>query len=412
MSSTKHRLRVAEARRTKHPVYPQIEKNFFLVKAKEMPDGVRTDANARDPEGLNRRVYRDVKANLMGLDGTFPGIFDLMNKGITILAEKVHRLDDSSYEFVIDDGQGIVDGGHTYRIVCECRDDPNLPDDRYVQVEIITGIDHGMISEISRGLNTGMQVRQHSLDNLALKYEWIKTELSGMPYVDQIAWKESDNGSYDVRDLICVLEALNIFDFPNDRGTHPIQAYEKWSGPTKKFSDDYDENSLDLSKSKYYRLRPILKEALVLYDTIRSEFREVYNAEELGNAGALDIVESRAGRKFSFPFGNLPDSEYRLTKGALYPIFAAFRLMVEEDPATGSARWKGGFESVTDLWNYVAPEICRATKAAIHDVGHKPDVLGKNRGHWSNMHKTVELFILRREMAGLNKGSVAKNKAA
>ena len=69
------------------------------------------------------------------------------------------------------------------------------------------------------------------------------------------------------------------------------------------------------------------------------------------------------------------------------------------DPKSGQAVWDGGFDSVIDLWKFAAPEICRATKDLIKDIGHKPDQLGKNRGHWSNMHKTVELFILRRAVA-------------
>lgn len=161
--------------------------------------------------------------------------------------------------------------------------------------------------------------------------------------------------------------------------------------------NDHEKN---LSESKYYRLKPIMKEALALFDYIRRDFRDVYNGSKLGTGGALDIVEqSHKDRKFSFPFGKLAPSDYRLTKGAAYPIFAAFRNKVEIDPATGAARWKGGFESVLKLWKTAAPEICRETKNAIKDIGRKPDQLGKNRGHWSNMHRTVEVFILRAEKA-------------
>lgn len=404
MSPTTHKLRVVEARRLKHPTYPQIEKHEFTVRATDMPSGIRTDANARDPAGLNRRVYREVNDSLLNRFG-FPGIFDLMNKGITILANKVRRIDDHNYEIELIDGQGIVDGGHTYKIICDAQSDPNIPKDQFVDVHIRTGIDPDIISEIARGLNTGIQVKQHSLDNLAEKFEWVKEEIRNEPYADLIAWRESDKGEYDIRDLIAVMEALNVIDFPNDSGTHPIQAYEKWSVPAEKFSKDADEHKDNIKKSKYYRLRPILKTALVLFDTIRHDFYEVYNgkkfdAEKLGSGGKLDIVEqARPGKKFDFPFARLSALEYRLTKGAAFPIFAAFRNLVTIDAETGTAKWGGEFKAALEVWEAAASELCRATKDAIKEDGSKPDALGKSRRHWSNMHKTVEVFLLRRALA-------------
>lgn len=398
MSVTTHKLRVAEARRIKHPVFPSIEKHSFLVQANEVPSGIRTDANARDPEGLNRRVYREVHESLMGRDAT-PGSFDLMNKGIVCLAESVRRIDDQNYEITIKDGQGIVDGGHTYKIICDAQSDGAIPSEQYVEIQVRTGVEDRLITDISRGLNTGMQVKEHSISNLAGKFDWIKEDLRAEPYYGRIAWAESDKGDYDVRDIICVLEAMNIFDFPNDSGSHPIAAYEKWSVPTKKFADDFDAAGGDLSKSKYYRMKPILKDALKLYDQIRRDFRDVYNASDLGLAGALDIVEEAKGRTkaFDFPFAGLEPAQYRLTKGALYPIFAAFRnaLQLDQD---GFVSWAGGFTGAQRLWQNVAPELAKQTKQATKDYGHKPDVLGKNRGHWTNMHQTVELHILRERM--------------
>lgn len=395
MSTTTHKVRVADARRIKHPVFPEIEKHYFLVRASDLPSGIRTDANARDPKGLNRRVYREVQQSLMARESTVEGTFDLMNKGIVCLAEKVRRIDDNNYELTINDGQGIVDGGHTYKIICDAQDDPELPSEQFVEFQVRTGVDRDLITDIARGLNTGIQVKDHSIANLDGKFDWIKDELRNESYVDRIMWEESDDGDYDVRDLICILEALNVFDFPNDGGTHPVQAYEKWSVPTAKFSKDFDSNP-DVTKSKYHRLRPLLKDALVLYDRIRHDFRDVYNSCNLGLAGGLDIVEERKGNKrFDFPFAGLPETHYRLTKGALYPIFAAFRNKVEIDPKTGDARWHGGFDSVLKLWADVGPEIAAQTKQAIRDYGHKPDVIGKNRGHWTNMHQTVELHMLR-----------------
>jgi len=396
MGTTSHKLRAVEARRVKHPVFPEIEKHYFMVRAVDVPAGIRKDANARDGEGkdLRKQVYKEVQKSLLA-DNSMPGIFDLKNKGIVILAETVKKVGDDLYELRIKDGQGIVDGGHTYEIICKALDTENVPEDQYVEIQVRTGVDEDLITEISAGLNTGIAVKHHSIANLDGKFSWIKEEIADETYASQIAWRETDDGDYDVRDLICVLEAMNVIEFPNDSGVHPLSAYEGRERVTKKFSKDADQHELDPENSVYRRLRPLLKDALILYDHIRYDFRRVYNEADLGNAGALDIVEARKGKSYEFPFAALPPSEYRLTKGALYPIFAAFRNKVWMNPDTGLAEWDGGFSSVLELWNQTAVELATQTKAAIKDYGRKPDVLGKSRGHWNNVHKTVEVHLLR-----------------
>jgi hypothetical protein len=408
MGLTTHRIRVAEVRRVKHPVFPEIEKHYMTVRALDLPDGIRKDANARDGEGqdLRKQVYKEVQKSLLA-EGSMPGIFDLKNKGIVILAETVRKISDDVFEIGIGDGQGIVDGGHTYEIICKAQTESEIPEDQHVEVQVRTGVDKSLITDISAGLNTGIAVKHHSIANLDGKFDWMKEEVFGQPYADTIAWRESDDGDYDVRDLICILEAMNVFDFPNDSGTHPISAYEARERVMRKFSEDHDQHEDELENSTFGKLRPILREALVLYDRIRHDFRNVYNDADLGNAGALDIVEHAKGKnKYTFPFAGLPASEWRLTKGALYPLFAAFRNKVIVDPATGMAKWDGGFGSVLKLWEDTRVELATQTKAAIKDYGRKPDILGKSRGHWNNLHKTVENRLLRDFKRSVSEGGV------
>jgi AIPR protein len=398
MSVETHTLRVVEARRIKHPIFPHIEKHYFLVQASDIPLGIGTKANARGPSGMNRHVYRDVRKSLLGEDSVV-GSFDLMNKGIVCLANSVRRIDDNTYELEIDDSQGIVDGGHTYQIICNAKNGPEIPVEQHVEFQVRTGVPKDLVADISRGLNTGIQVAAHSLANLDGKFDWVKTLVEKEKWANNIAWNESDDADLDVRDLIAALEAMNIFDYPNDKGRHPVSSYEKWSIPLTNFAKDAETHKADFTKSTYYRLSPILVDALKLSDHIRREFRDRYNdLFPHGKAAKLDIVEDAGKDKsFEFFYSGAPQSRYRLTKGALFPIFAAFRNAVEIDPITGFARWSGGFSSVVALWNQVAPELISMTKQATKDLGSKPDVLGKNRGHWNSMHQTIELHILRAE---------------
>jgi hypothetical protein len=400
MGKQVHRIPAFESRKVSHPVFKSISKYWLTVKATDFPSGISSAANAREPVGLNRMVYRDVRASLEGKEAT-PGTFDLMNKGITILALNVRLVDKEKqlFEVVVDDQEGgIVDGAHTARIIESCNADGSTNPEQYVEVFVRTGVENELITDIARGLNTGMQVAPKSIYNIDGVFEWLKEEIEGKPYEDLISWRESDNAEYDVRDLISVLEMFNVFDFPNDSGKHPISAYEKWSVPLEKFARDYEENNKKLKNSKYHRLRPVLHDALVLYDHIRHDFRDIRN-EAGGAAGKMNIVEEASkGRKLDFPFAALPPSEYRLTKGASYPMLAAFRNMVLTDSA-GNATWQGGFKSVLRLWSEAGPELVEETFNATKEIGRLPDQLGKNRKHWDNLHMKIQLRLLRAQVA-------------
>lgn len=400
MGKQVHRIHAFESRKVSHPVFESIKKYWLTVKATEFPSGISAAANAREPVGLNRMVYRDVKASLEGKEAT-PGSFDLMNKGITILALNVRLLDkdEQVYELTVDDKEGgIVDGAHTAKIIEKCNADGTTHPDQYVEVFIRTGVEDELITDIARGLNTGMQVAPKSIYNIDGVFDWLKAEVKGKPYQEMISWRESDTGDYDVRDLISMLELFNIFDFPNDGGKHPISAYEKWSIPLEKFAKDYEENNgKKLQNSKYYRLRPLLNDALALYDHIRHDFRESHN-EAGGRAGKMNIVEEAGkGRKLDFPFGQLPPSGYRLTKGAAYPMLAAFRNMVTLD-GSGNATWQGGFKAVLRLWSEAMEELVEETYNATKEIGRMPDQLGKNRKHWDNLHMKIQLRLLRAQL--------------
>lgn len=401
MSKSVHRVRAFGMRKITHPVFPYIDKYWLTVAAKDFPSGISTAANARNPVGLNRRVYKDVRDSLDATSAS-PGSFDLMNKGITILAQGVKLVDKekSVFDITVDNEEGgIVDGAHTAEIISKANRDGTTPENQYVEIYVKTGVTPELSSDIARGLNTGIQVAAQSIYNLEGVFDWLKKEISTQPYAELIAWRESDDKDYDVRDLIGVLEVFNIFDFPNDDSVskHPISAYEKWSIPLNKFAEDYRANKDTLKNSKYYRLRKLLIGGLELYDCIRRDFYEIHNKSG-GKAGRMNIVEavSKSRGNFDFPFAEgLSSCEHRLTKGAAFPILAAFRTYVELNPKTGVAQWRGGFESVLNVWRDAGPELVAETYQATQEGTRNPDALGKNRKHWDSLYTKLQLRLLR-----------------
>ena len=58
MGKQVHRITAHESRKISHPVFKKIDKYWLTVKAIDFPPDIRTAANAREPVGLNRLVYR------------------------------------------------------------------------------------------------------------------------------------------------------------------------------------------------------------------------------------------------------------------------------------------------------------------------------------------------------------------
>ncbi len=263
-----------------------------------------TRANARVPN-INRAVYAVVADNLAG-NGPQPGYFDLMNKGVTILAEAVRIIDAKHHVLQVivppdDDHFGICDGAHTMALIAEGNTSAAVHPDQHVWLTIMTGVPPDATSLVAQGLNTGIKVAPHSIYNLEGAFGWLKEEMDNLGFLSLIRWRESDKAEYDVRELIGILECFNIFDFPNEDSRHPIQAYEKYSIPLDHFHKDFAEYEQDISKSKYHRLRPLLADALTLYDHIRHDFRLIYNSQgEKDGEGAWALC--RAGPKGSLSF--------------------------------------------------------------------------------------------------------------
>ncbi len=409
MAIKPYRFEVAEARSFRHPTFPTIQKHVFLVPAALLPKGIPDKANLREATGMNRAVYKDVRESLRGREA-LPGSFDLLNLGITIIGEEVRALDKRTFEVMIDDEYGIANGGHTAKLIWECQDDDTIAEGQHVEVKIITGVEgpeqHTLRVDIARCQNTGIAVRAQSIFELDGVFAGIKNAIAPFEWANDVAYKESDSKEFDVRELIAALELMNIIDFPNQDGKHPISAYEKWSTPLKKYGDDFEEHRDAPNERKYAKLEPLLPEILALYDIIRRDFLRVYSEEVSNYAAKLKIVEE-AGNKggvFRFRFAELEPHKRRLTKGAAYPILATFRNYVRLNPDTQVAEWVGGFDHVKDVWHQIAKDLVLETRESIKSIGNAPDALGKNRNHWSNLYRAVENFFLREQLERLQAG--------
>jgi hypothetical protein len=310
----------------------------------------------------------------------------LKHKGITLIATSVTKKDNSTtHEVEIDKSQGIVDGGHSYALLTSDTFKDVIPENQFVKFEILTKVPPDWNADIAGGLNTSVQVQDMSLDNLKGDFNWLKKIIEKEPYYDRNARRENEEGDLDARDLVSMLLMFNIALFKNDVGagdTQPVVAYEKKSSALKMYEADMEPEGAKTFK----RLAPIVKDIFKLHDIIASDARYQWN-EGGGSFGGLAFVEKRKGG-FHMTFTGV-NAEYRLMSGALFPILAAFRWMVEEKK--GHYVWRGGFNAVLVMWKKSALEMLQMTKQASDELGRNPNAIGKSRNHWANLVARVAM---------------------
>lgn len=382
---TKFIVETKFARRLPDPTLGKDAERFiFLAPVERVPAGIPRDPNPRSPN-IDRGVWKEIARHLLNEDGT-PNTFHLKNKGITLIASSVEKLDDDSYSLVFEDGDGVVDGGHTYELLTERADEirrrQSLGDDlhQFVKIEVLTGVSTALANEIAGGLNTALAVKAYSLENLKGRFEWIKEEIAGRPYRDDIAFRENDPGEIDIRDLLVVLDLFNVEEFPNDGTSYPTRAY----GSKQAVLDNYVDN-----QEHYERLRPILNDVLYLHDLIHLQAWEMHNAAG-GKAGNLSFIDGDGDNKerFRFPFAR-KSGPYRLQRAAHLPMLGAFRWLVRLDQATGLAQWDGGFETVLKVWGEVGIDLMRATQRTSQENNRKVHAIGRSTNHWESQHNIV-----------------------
>ena len=201
---------------------------FAIVDTKNLPDlNDWRQINVRDPK-LTGAVPKKIAAGFMDN----PDLFVFMNRGLVIAAEDVtydNKTGMVTLSFKDKHLHGLLDGGHSYRIISE-NTSAELEPPRYVKVEFLTGFDHDDITNVVDARNTSNQVKDQSLFELQNKFEDLKNTLVSQRYYDNIAWKEYETDkktdkpkTIDVRDIISIMMCFDISNFSSSK--HPINAY-------------------------------------------------------------------------------------------------------------------------------------------------------------------------------------------
>lgn len=358
------------------------KKYVFYVKVCDVPEGIPMDTNPREQK-LNSNVSRAIEESLLSNDG----YFHLKNRGIVISAAKVNfnnAKEEVTLEFDDTMVHGNVDGGHTYKIVCEHKEDKL---NQYVQFEVITGVED-IIEDLARARNTSVQVDEKSMAELAKKFDPIKEGLEGMPFYNRIAFKQNQTETdeetgknlkmIDAREVVSIIGMFDIDRYNN--GFHPTQAYSSKGKMLSNYLEDPEKTR------RFVNIDPDIFD---LYDAVETEFVDAYNASG-GKYGRRTYAGYKDGQIIGKSKFFNQDLKYKVPDGIVYPIVAAFRALVVYNEQTDKYEWYNGEEPIK-VWEKCKVELSSKVMSFASSIGDNPNKVGKDSNIWDLAYLTVML---------------------
>lgn len=368
-------------RRLDDPFENGISKKYvFYAKVQDVPKGIPMATNPREQK-LTSGVATAIRESLESNDS----YFHLKNRGIVISAAKVYfnnRTDEVTIVFKDDLVHGNIDGGHTYKIICE---NENEKLEQYVQFEVMTGVED-IIEDLARARNTSVQVDEKSMAELAKKFEPIKEGLEGMPFFKRIAFKQNqvvqddETGKnlrmIDAREVVAI---ISMFDINKYHDNHPIQAYSSKAKILEYYLEDPDY---------YKKLINIMPDIFDLYDAIETDFADAYN-DSGGRYGRKKFSGYKDGKTVGRSKFSQTELTYKIPDGLIYPTLAAFRALVEEDK-NGNFIWKNNINPL-EVWNKHKNGLTNKIMSFSASIGDNPNTVGKDGMSWDIAYMTIML---------------------
>ena len=394
MNNTKFTFKVHSLRTLTSPYARKNDKeestletlHYLLVNMKDIPTDIPLDVNPREP-----KMTTNVAKNLINAVTEPETDFYINNRGI-VLSAKSLSFDTSASEVTIDLGNqdsdadkfqyGILDGGHTYTAIIQKRDSIPESIEKYVRVEVITSVQN--ITRLSDARNTSVQVSDIALFNLDDKFEFIQQIIANECYSDEIAYKDNEDKPISVSELLRLMYAFDIDKFPDDNSA-PVQSYTGKAQVFKRYKSAYN--------TPFYKaLTEQLPLLIELFDTIEQELPTMYNAykKALGinpRFGSVRGIESLDPKKETTFVKKC--ISYNISSGYIYPIFGAFRTLLQYDETTQKVSWL--FNPI-EIWEEIGASLAQNT---FESYGN-PQLAGKDKQLWLSNYRIVETQSLRK----------------
>jgi len=288
---------------------------------------------------------------------------------------------------------GLLDGGHTYRVLQNFIHSAN-PDElkdinACVRLEVIEGIENlDDAVEIVLARNTSAQVKSESLEELNQHFEEIKQVIKDMPYADRIAYKEyeidentGEAKDIDIKEILSYLVCFDVDHF--DQEHHPIMAYSQKSNVIEHFKN---------YRTTLMKYVPLIPRILELRDVIYRDLPEAYNNAGGKFGGLTGVVQinnrpKMSNEELAFISG---EAHYRIPSAFIYPVLAAFRNLVKVDE--NNAVWK---DDPVAVFGSLSGVLAKTVGEQAKEM-RNPTKLGKDQATWKLCNNIVRIAVLER----------------
>ena len=390
--STFLKFQVSSFRRVPNPYMkssvgdPNPEMFIAVCDVKDLPDNIPMGTNPREQK-LTTAVPKKIKASL--LDETNLDFY-LLNRGLLLSVASVSFKNSSkelTLEFSNEDYHGNIDGGHTYKIIKEFRDQLDKGK-QFVKIEIVKGIED-IFQRLAAARNTSTQVQDKSIAELEGRFDLIKDVISGTPYADDIFFRENEDGRIDVADILSILYMFNLDMYPNDNNTKfPTSSYCS----KKKCIDTYIKYHKECGNkpiNPYVKMQPIVQDIFRLYDHIEKNMGKYYREQNPAGKYGLTkgVVTAKIGKPCKSKFYEC-DMDYQTPAGFIYPVLGAFRALLTENPENNKYEW---VKDPIAVANMIGGDLVNTTVECSRSLGNNPQSVGKYTGNWKTLYQSVKL---------------------
>ena len=368
----------------------EITRKEIVVNLFDLPwfDEEHLGPNPRRPNRLNSRERVAIVDSLSDNGSNFHHL----NRGLTIVAKSLAVEDRKGktrvrLELAENEAErefyGVLDGGHTNEIINLYREEHRESDEaeeyfreRCINVQVLipkVSSDEqlgdelrDLLNDIKRARNTSVPVKRRDLENARHHFDLIKEVLQSESYAPSIKWRDGDDGQIDGQTIVILLMIFHrgFASYSDD----PTNAYGKKDICLDKFVEfsDTDSDYLD-------GLIRFLPSLLELYDRLELSFPEAYNAAGGRFARFTNVRRADSDRYYTQLRSETP---WKYPNAWIYPLFAAFRVLVNEDETTGEISWK---RDALEFWRNYGKEIVVAYLPVFKTIGaDSPTKVGRS----------------------------------
>lgn len=333
-----------------------------------------------------------------------PQDFHYLNKGLIIPAESA-SLSEGKLQFELTDPSlhGIGDGGHTYRAIQMVKETGGLSDDCFVRVDVRTNLSPAEIINMVTTNNNVVQVDNRSLEDLQGSYDVLKELLAAEPFFDRLQFKmnqQSDDGKMiNIDKLLAIILMFSCSWYDNSLDNDnvlPMHYSQTQSVQARFMRQDKEEREKML-----WNIQPILHDIFELWDRIESELpipsKKKPGRQSKKSFKYLPYTKYKDGQTVGKTLFYQKDIAYIIPEGIIYPILAAFRVLVGQTEVDGKYFWK---MDPFELWNILQPEFAQQ----VIGFTQTPAKFGKARHIYQSCqltlsHKCYELLLKNKQEA-------------